>query len=69
MGAGVGLALFTNCLYKIQSICVICRFRICEFACSLRFICKVNSHGSFMVTGEHVQRSKKLESPDEDAPS
>ena len=54
-----------NQIINIQSILIICRFCICKFGYSLKFICNLQiiTHGASMVTCQHAQSSEKSESP------
>lgn len=57
--------------HTIQLVLIICGFRIYEFTHSLKLISnpKINTHGAFTVICEHVQSSKKSESPHKHIPS
>lgn len=58
--------MFSECgLGEIWFIFIICRFRICELAYSLKFICnpQINTHSvSWSFICRHEQSSKKFES-------
>lgn len=59
------LYFMDNQIMNIQSILIICRFCICKFGYSLKFICnpQIITHGASLVTCQHAQSSEKSESP------
>lgn len=52
-----------NQIMNIQLILIICRFHICKFAYSQKFICNptIITCGVFVVTCQHAQSSEKSE--------